>query len=1139
MESLANAPHFPPIHDSQSTKQLSNEELCQEADGLFAGITYLNQTEQIEDNVVDVDDDDDENEEVGLTERPMVPDYGMKISESVISEVFSPTPTPSEHHKRPRPRLRMRWSWDKCLSSCQDDDDCCRQSQQKTSTCPVYLLSHWIEVDGQTRVISKNGKSLIWLCPVPSCGFSFTSRSDLLRHIRNCDQIDTLTDVYWCNARRKFESGVFYGTCGSCRHRKSLDAQLPLDFKVIMYKLTRSWSDRQLQPDPQFCPRCEHSKELDFYTPEEVIDHVLYHQTSIEVIWHRLDHASIHSTARSIIRNAGRYEPVMAGILDQAETRTTDYLILKFTQFLETQEIEGGEIWCGYSHTIAQPVSNASKAPHPRRSHSVPSSYRFDDMATTLEHFRTHHAHPRLGDITVEQRRRILADPRIHRSVQVLEEMKLRAQINHEKRRYKALLGRTSLVDKSDKVSPQGKQWANLRNLRFSSSTFHSQILSFTDREGRRKFGFRQRAVIRRLRQQIKSSSEFLVTGILTFRGILHGLVPSTLEEVLAFVSLSHVMFEELCFKGSTTKPLDFNTGFPHWMRAIRGEAERAAFQELATCLWPGSGLAFASEGAPYESIFSTAVQSEIIQAGLQNLTNNATELPETDLFGMSGVLDTEEFPEVFEFSQSVTPEDLQLGTVASNMPLYNDLPSNMLHSSPLSSYMDTMIGTAMETLPYFRGPVQELLGQSHASDHFQLSDVPDIRPWEDWPGPLIDLTPPTPIPAKNSEANIIEMGAEAEVGLSGTSTAQPACISESPSSSLQPKDLVGDDLIGMVEVTGDKASGNTAIAILCATVIFQIVLSYMNYVCGLGDLLTYFAGNPNMRRRAGGIFSTSSSLKENSLQILVKVLHPLLTHHELEELKSVVGVTSAALQQGFFACLREVEDYLVHLGRFFARSKRSYMVLISKSLKYMGSAALASFSSTSLCPCGTDRGFYTGKEIKAREAEQARWASDRFSNCHGRNTVKEATFPTWTASGLEELSSSSNTTSSFDSIQTGESNSSSTSGEAPASAFGIHIAPLPALTSPAVGGTLHCDTCSNAGIVKGFNGPDAQCNLRRHVREKHEGKKFRCPSCGDPSPRLHNLRTHWKRKHKGVDMPASLEMRPSGRHASHRVSPY
>jgi hypothetical protein len=85
--------------------------------------------------------------------------------------------------------------------------------------------------------------------------------------------------------------------------------------------------------------------------------------------------------------------------------------------------------------------------------------------------------------------------------------------------------------------------------------------------------------------------------------------------------------------------------------------------------------------------------------------------------------------------------------------------------------------------------------------------------------------------------------------------------------------------------------------------------------LCGLGDLLTYFAGNLSIRKRVS-TGSTPPAPKEIVLPILVKVLHPLLTYHELGELKCVVGVTGAMLQQGFFACLREVEDYLVHLGR-------------------------------------------------------------------------------------------------------------------------------------------------------------------------------------------------------------------------------
>jgi hypothetical protein len=82
MESVASASDLSPTLDSRYTKQLSKEELRQEADGLYAGIAYLNQTEQIEDDVVEIDDDD-EDEEEEIAECSMVPE--VRSSSAVAS----------------------------------------------------------------------------------------------------------------------------------------------------------------------------------------------------------------------------------------------------------------------------------------------------------------------------------------------------------------------------------------------------------------------------------------------------------------------------------------------------------------------------------------------------------------------------------------------------------------------------------------------------------------------------------------------------------------------------------------------------------------------------------------------------------------------------------------------------------------------------------------------------------------------------------------------------------------------------------------------------------------------------------------------------------------------------------------------
>ena len=62
--------------------------------------------------------------------------------------------------------------------------------------------------------------------------------------------------------------------------------------------------------------------------------------------------------------------------------------------------------------------------------------------------------------------------------------------------------------------------------------------------------------------------------------------------------------------------------------------------------------------------------------------------------------------------------------------------------------------------------------------------------------------------------------------------------------------------------------------------------------------------------------------------------------------------------------------------------------------------------------------------------------------------------------------------------------------------------------------------TCDQCGKV--YHGTSARSNLRRHVREGHQGKDFPCPLelCEEVSHRIHNLREHWKHKHIEHEMP-------------------
>jgi hypothetical protein len=64
---------------------------------------------------------------------------------------------------------------------------------------------------------------------------------------------------------------------------------------------------------------------------------------------------------------------------------------------------------------------------------------------------------------------------------------------------------------------------------------------------------------------------------------------------------------------------------------------------------------------------------------------------------------------------------------------------------------------------------------------------------------------------------------------------------------------------------------------------------------------------------------------------------------------------------------------------------------------------------------------------------------------------------------------------------------------------------------------------CTKPGCNRTFTGYDRKTNLRRHVREVHEGKKVECPAACGYSGRLDNIRTHWGRKHSALAVPDCL----------------
>jgi len=133
------------------------------------------------------------------------------------------------------------------------------------------------------------------------------------------------------------------------------------------------------------------------------------------------------------------------------------------------------------------------------------------------------------------------------------------------------------LNDNSRQI-PRKSQWATLRSLRKASMYHYHQFAKVTADS--------TLPDIRKLRKSYVTAKDMLEMGILTFRAVLHGQIPTNLVEIFAFASLSYVISKTLHAKGHLDES-DILSGLLDWRAAITDERERFAFDEIAKRLWP------------------------------------------------------------------------------------------------------------------------------------------------------------------------------------------------------------------------------------------------------------------------------------------------------------------------------------------------------------------------------------------------------------------------------------------------------------------------------------------------------------------------------------------------------------------------
>jgi hypothetical protein len=370
-------------------------------------------------------------------------------------------------------------------------------------------------------------------------------------------------------------------------------------------------------------------------------------------------------------------------------------------------------------------------------------------------------------------------------------------------------------------TEPQEKQWRSLRSLRSASNDLHRHILSITGRESRCLHGFKQSTSIRRLGQQCKSSSNFLNTGILTFRDVLRGQVPSTLKEVLAFVCLSYIMSEVLRSKGEIKPPVDFFRGFPKWRQAIQDQSEREAFDEVVSLIWPEARMML-QVGPGHNEPFQIRESTEypfLTPEDLQvSLAAQSSQCPGPEIQAVSVGPLADSNGDIFgrpslgiralsEEAAGLTTDGQIRGVIGPQHIL--DKTSGDFQASE-------------DYLQFFQQPVEDLLWQTESSDDIRWSDflnLPDLgSPVAKAPALFMDSESALDTTAGviNASSNVITPGLVTDAyDVVGTMVA-PSSIPVAPEGLLlspeQPMPGASSLLVG-----------------LWATTIFQIALLFLN----------------------------------------------------------------------------------------------------------------------------------------------------------------------------------------------------------------------------------------------------------------------------------------------------------------------
>ncbi|KAE9367334.1 hypothetical protein N431DRAFT_561345 [Stipitochalara longipes BDJ] len=640
------------------------------------------------------------------------------------------------------------------------------------------------------------------------------------------------------------------------------------------------------------------------------------------------------------------------------------------------------------------------------------------------------------------------------------------------------------LVNSNDKPRqiPRESQWTTIRSLRKASMLHYNDFAKITADS--------TNTHIRKLRKSYVTAKKLLEMGVLTFRQVLHGQNPTTLVDIFAFASLSYVISKTLHAKGHIDES-DILSGILDWRDAITDERERSAFEDIAGQLWPEAKLIM--HFIPLERVTTSP---EI--AGLRRDENEARY---TTSFMSQEVMD----------GGTLRPGE---GNIASR----EDPPlSPWAHpdaSGLQANKFETLCLSEVENPPGgLQNYVRHLTQETKSHPEFTFSD------WFNLDSAFLDgfLDP-----------DFYETLAP-DIGPEVLDPLRTECVNDTEFASAEPPSCSPDDLAEpSPDEQRDPLAHDSTLHRLLDTPLFQIVVHFMIEISEMGDLLNVLSGGGVMSGKDGRTTSPSRQPWEAS-EFLVQAskyfLGPL--HDEAAQIdgifSGIVAMAEMFVKLGSLQTVREVENYIITVGRYLVHSSDLFATLVSKTLNQCLFASQKMGGDLLYPDSDQEADGYSTPYVDRRQRGEKKYVASGLA----RRDLSES---------MSSLTSSSNENPQKDCPNPRKRPSQERSSPPVKRRRGISGTTPQGSPSGSDASTIEYCPFDNCG--KPFTGRAAPSSLSRHVRNKHHKKKsFKCPVCGRVMNRRDNLRQHFMTMHDNHILPDWLADKRRGLHDARRIS--